>query len=68
MRKLVFVVTLMAALAVASPAQAIHGDPDGNRHPDVGMTFNDDFVCSRHPDRSQGVPHRGSLLRLLEGA
>lgn len=47
MRKLVFLVTLVAALAVASPAQAIiHGDPDGNRHPYVGMTFNDDFVCS----------------------
>ena len=47
MRKLVFLVTLVAALAVASPAEAIiHGHPDGDRHPYVGMTFNDEFVCS----------------------
>jgi hypothetical protein len=31
----------------APPAGAIiHGHPDGNRHPYVGMTFNDEFVCS----------------------
>jgi hypothetical protein len=48
MRKLtVFALAGLLALVAAPPAGAIiHGHPDGNRHPYVGMTFNDDFVCS----------------------
>ena len=47
LRKLISLVVLVGALVWAAPAGAIiNGEPDGNDHPYVGMTFNDEFVCS----------------------
>jgi hypothetical protein len=47
MRKLIPVIALVATLAWAAPTAAIiGGDPDSGSHPYVGMTFNDQFVCS----------------------
>jgi Trypsin len=37
---------LLTLVAAPQASAIIHGQPDGNRHPYVGMTFNDEFVCS----------------------
>jgi hypothetical protein len=42
-----FALIIALAFTQTSPASAIlHGQPDGNAHPYVGMVFDDDFVCS----------------------
>src|SRR5688500_6251729 len=49
MRRLatLFAVTVLALQGLVAPAEAIiEGQPDGNRHPYVGMAFNDQFLCS----------------------
>ena len=45
--QLIPLIAIVVMFAWASPASAIiGGSPDGESHPYVGMTFNDEFVCS----------------------
>ncbi|HLM78402.1 MAG TPA: trypsin-like serine protease, partial [Rubrobacteraceae bacterium] len=49
MRRSVLLLTLMALTILAASGVAgaiINGQPDGSRHPYVGMVYNDGALCS----------------------